>query len=298
MKKITVDLVYDTPDEVHYSEWNGKVATLEYNGLSHLYVEVDKDTNKLTGRQFDQDYYQSFERNEEDNYVIEVDCTNNPLICELFEPSIQEDDVDHIEEQIPGNVESFVHDVPILPQDIYYISGIQYDIQKNKFVTPFPWQEPPVTWKEKLQKRNNNLSTTDKHLTEDLPEKLYNEIKEYRQFLRDMPQVYGVSWLIEIASKGSGYRTGDKISINDPRYKNNETVNEILLEVTEVDESGGIEGFKKLTNAHALYHLEAATYQDVFYVTNGKGSGASFSLSKNKTIDPWKVSYGDSPLER
>lgn len=298
MKQILVDFVYHTPDEVHYSDWNGKIGRLEYSGPSHLYLEVDKDSEKLTGRQFDQEYYQSFERNEEDNYVIEVDCSKNPLVCELFENTTQEGDVEQIEEEIPGNIEPFVHDIPVLPQDIYNVREIEYDIQKQKFTTPFPWIEAPVDWTTKLAKRDIDLAVSDKHLSEDLPANLYKQVEEYRRFLRNMPEVYGVAWQISIDEKGSGYAVGDRISINDPRYKNNENVNEILLEIKKVDSEGGITDFKKLTKAHALYHPEKGTYQDVFYITNSKGSGASFSFSKNKTVDPWKVNYGDSPLER
>jgi hypothetical protein len=70
-----------------------------------------------------------------------------------------------------------------------------------------------------------------------------------------------------------------------------------MLEVTDVDENGGVKDFKKNTKPRAFYHPKPGTYDDVFHLTNKKGQDLVLQLSKVKTVDPWKITFPDNPLE-
>jgi hypothetical protein len=68
-----------------------------------------------------------------------------------------------------------------------------------------------------------------------------------------------------------------------------------MITVTEVGESGEIINFTT-SSIRALHHQNAATYNNLYYTTNGAGTGATFNISKVKLINPWTVTLRDSPL--
>ena len=164
-----------------------------------------------------------------------------------------------------------------------------------KWVTPIAWKGPIMTWPEKLAVRDNMLQNSDRLNSEDLPSSARTAIQEWQQYLRDITETVGVAWTATVPTGGSGYAQGDVLLVQDPKYKNTNVVDEVKITVTTVSGSGAITGFS-VENKRALYHPEAATYTDCFFVTNGGGTGAKITLTKVKQVDPWKVEWKVQPL--
>lgn len=298
MKNISKDFTYKLADEifVNSSEKN-RNTTLTYNGPEKIYLIIDADTNKLTGRDITSEIYETYNKNADNDYAIEVDCNADTLVCAIWQKHEFEDSrIEELTEEIEHNGYPYSYNEPPKPIETYELTEIEYDPSRKSFVKPFPWKKPEMTWDILFDLRNSAINASDVISSEDLPESLATKVKNYRQYLRDFPEIYGVSWTIKIENGGTNYSIGDKISINDPRYKNNQPVNEILVDVSSVDDSGGITAVNKITHTKAFYHTEAGNYSDVFYTTNGSGTGAIISLSKKQLVPAWKVSMQEPPL--
>ena len=151
-----------------------------------------------------------------------------------------------------------------------------------------------MDWDARLKHRDNQLSLADKNLSEDLPQSLYNKMLEYKQYLRDFTTIFGVSWFVTIDNGGSGYAVGDRLAISDPRLKDGEATDDVMITVTAVN-NGSITAVK--TSGSRAFHIkEAISISDVYFTTNGNGVGARFTASKNKLIDPWKITPKENPL--
>lgn len=297
MQNISKEFTYNVADDQYYqtSELK-KTATVTYVGPEKQYVVVNSSTNKLTGRTITQEMFETYNDTTEDFYAVEVDCTTNPLICSLVDKGINEDLYPNISEDVPGCDVPYVRDNPVMPDHTYESTEIEYDAARKTFIKPFPWKKPYVTWQDQLGRRNLRLASADRHLSEDLPSGLYNSMLEYKQYLRDFPATFGATFSIEIASAGTDYSIGDRFLINDPVYKNNQSVNDILVTVVAVDDAGGVTDITKTNTAAYSYHPEAGTYNNVFFVTSSNGTGVTFNLSKVKTVDPWKITPKESPI--
>ena len=68
-----------------------------------------------------------------------------------------------------------------------------------------------------------------------------------------------------------------------------------MITVTKVNSSGTIEEFTA-SDTRSTHIKEACSFTEVYYTSNGSGIGASFTVSKEKLIDPWKITIKDSPL--
>lgn len=297
MQNISKEFTYNVADDQYYqtSELK-KTATVTYVGPEKQYVIVDSSTNKLTGSIITQEMFETYNDTNTDFYAVEVDCATNPLICSLVDKGIDEDLYPNISEKIPGCDVPYVRDNPVMPDHTYERTEIEYDVAGKTFVKPFPWKKPYVTWGDRIAVRNFSLTTADRHLSEDLPTGLYNSMLAYKQYLRDFPAIFGATFSIEIATAGTGYSIGDRFLINDPVYKNNQSANDILVTVVAVNDAGGVTSVTKTNTTAYSYHPEAGTYNDVFFVTSSNGTGVTFNLLKVKTVDPWKITPKESPI--
>lgn len=297
MQNISKEFTYNIADDQYYqTDELKKTATVTYVGPEKQYVVVNSSTNKLTGSIITQEMFETYNDTNTEFYAVEVDCNSNPLICSLVDKGIDEDLYPNISEEIPGCDIPYVRDNPVMPDHTYERTEIEYDRSGQTFITPFPWKKPFVNWKDKLSWRNIQLAASDKHLSEDLPTNLYNSMLEYRQYLRDFPATFGATFSITIATAGSGYSIGDRFLINDPSYKNGQPAADILVTVVSVNDTGGVTSITKTDTSAYSYHPNAGTYNNVFYVTSSTGTGVSFNMSKVKTIDPWKITPKESPI--
>jgi hypothetical protein len=299
MNNITVTFTYDLPDDQYYQTNDlKKVGTNVYNGPEKVYVLVDSSTSKLTGGQISQTQHEYYNKVNTNDYSVEVDCHEDTLICSFFNGSV-DPDRQQISEDILLSM-PYVRPEPPLPDHTYEIREVEYNQVTGKFKKPTVWKQPFVVWEKsdikssKLHWRNIQLAATDRQMSEDLPESLYNRMIEYRQYLRDFPLTYGVSWTITMISGGTGFAVGDRLAITDSRLKNDQNVDDVIVTVTAVN-NGAITEFTTSSN-RALQFNDPVTFTNVYHTTNGAGLNANFTVSKVKTIDPWKITPMPSPL--
>jgi len=299
MENITKEFTYSLADD-QYSQTNNdqKTATLEYTGPAKKYITVDAESNKLIKTaSISEDSYETYNDTNTDTYAIEVDCDKDTLICALYDGAINADNLSEIAEEIPGCDVDYVRSNPSLPDHTYEVSEIVYDRSNNSFVKPLPWKAPHMTWLDLMTWRNVQLKNGDRVLSDDLPDALYAEVSDYKQYLRDFPVTFGASWDIQISEAGTGYTVGDQLLICDPAYKKNSpAASDILLTVTSTNETGGITGINKSSAYAYEYHTDAGTYNSVFYTSSATGTGATFNMSKVKTVGPWKITPKENPI--
>lgn len=301
MTNITREFTYNLPDDQYYQTNElVKTGSVTYIGPERQYVIIDSTTNKMTGAICTEEQYESFNETNTDMYAVEVDCTTNPLICSLVDLGIDEDLYPKVTEDVPGSDIPYIRDNPPMPDHTYEIKEIEYDIGGQQFIQPFPWKQPYVTWEQKLHNRNIELAAYDNKLSEDLPTSIYNSVIEFKQYLRDFPVTFGAAWVISVTSGGTGYVVGDRILISDPVYKNNTAASDLIVSVKTIDaDTGEVLTISRQNSFHAYsYHKAAGTYTNVYHTTNSSnGAGLEVSLSKVKTVDPWKITPPEPPLD-
>lgn len=294
MNEITVTFTYDLPDDQYYETRTlNKTATLTYTGPAKKYVIVDKETNCPTGASISEEVHQTYNDTNDEFFSVEVDCATNPELCSLIGHYTISGQTE-ISEEIP-DCDPYVRMDPPDPFHTFSWREIEYNPVADTWHKPFPWRKPFQTWEFNLAQRNIALSASDKRLSEDLPEVLYNKMIEYKNWLRDIPETFGLNWIINLTSMGTGFSVGNRISISDPVYKLGQSIPDIILTITEVDQNGGIIKFNS-TNCRALHQTSAITYENLYHTTDGNGTGAVIQLTKTKLLDPWKIKFKDCPL--
>ena len=303
INEITIDIDYDLPDDIyHQTNVLQKKAYVKYKGPNKRYVWISSITNKIIGveeaPQGERMFNGEMPMPEGDHYLVEVDAEanmTNAIVCAMF-GGVDPLSIPDIEEDVPGHTVKYVRDKYPIPDHTYERDEIQYSPTGENFITPFPWRKPITTWEEQLKFRDNFLMNSDRISSEDLPSSASTAISEYRTYLRNITETLGVAWTASIPTGGTGYAQGDVLLVQDPKYKNSSNlVDEVKLTVTTVSGAGAITGFS-VENKRALYHPEAATYTECFYVTNGAGTGAKVTLAKVKQTDPWKIEWKEQPL--
>lgn len=195
MAKIQKTFSYDAPDEyLHQTRTLNKVGVWTYDGHDKIWAFVDKETNRLTGD------FKTPEENGADYPTpqhlikVEIDCNENPLLaCLLGADEVRDYGLlDQHEETLPDGT---VYRRPLIPppDHTYEVLEIVYDPITGKFLEPYPWKKPHIDWAGIREWRNRILSFTDDRVNEDTPSALKAQWEEYRQKLRDIPQVHGAA---------------------------------------------------------------------------------------------------------
>jgi hypothetical protein len=293
--EIRVQFTYDIADDQYYTTNDLKqTATAYYVGPAKQYWQIEVATDRWTGSHVSYEVHQTFnERLDDGFYSVEIDCATNPLLCSLAStPYLDRSNWPTSSEEIPES-EPYVRDNPATPDHTYEKTTIFYDKEKGEF-KPLAWKTSILDWDVRIKNRDSELRSADTHLSEDLPTALYNKMVEYKQYLRDFTTIFGVSWFVTIDNGGSGYAVGDRLAISDSRLKAGVSTDDVMLTVTEVS-NGSITAVK--TSGSRAFHIkEAISISDVYFTTNGGGTGARFTASKNKLIDPWKIAPKQNPL--
>lgn len=195
MAKIQKTFTYDVPDDyLHQTRTLNKIGVWTYDGPDKIWAFVDKETNKLTCE---------FKTPEEDGadyptplhlIKVEIDCNENPLLpCLLGADEVRDYNLlDQHEETLPdGTV--YVRPLVPPPDHTYEVTDIVYDPISETFKTPYPWKQPHMSWEEIRKWRNRVLASSDTMIIDDVPSALKAKWEEYRQKLRELPQVHGAA---------------------------------------------------------------------------------------------------------
>ena len=296
MENIRVQFTYDIADDQYYQTNDLKdTATATYDGPAKQYWVFDDNTNKWTGQTVSYEIHETFnERLDDGFYSVEIDCASNPLMCSLSSSAYVDTTNWPTSTEIIPNSAPYIRTCPTAPDYTYNNDDIYYNRQLKTF-TPLTWKTTIIDWDFVINTRNNRLNNSDRLISEDLPESLYNGMIEYRQYLRDFTKTFGAAWNITLVSGGTGFAVGNKLAISDSRLKANQLVNDVMITVTKVNDTGTIQEFT-VSNTRSTHITESSSFTDVYYTTNGAGVNASFTVSKEKLIDPWKLTIKNSPL--
>lgn len=195
MAKITKTFTYNIADDYLYQTNNlGKTGEWTYNGPDKIWIFIYKETNLITCA------FKTAEEDGEnyptplDQYKLMVDCETNPLLCCLVGA---DDPTDHqllpqYEEELPDGM-IYKRPATPVPDHTYEAAEIQYNPATGELVTPYPWKKPHVTWEDIRVGRNGELTASDDRVVPDLPLSLKTAWEEFRQKMRDLPQVHGAA---------------------------------------------------------------------------------------------------------
>jgi len=229
--QIDLQFSYDMPDKYLYQTRKlGLVGKWNYRGPDHLWVFMDKITNKLSSSPgpwgIEDDFMPPAH-----TYKVLIDCNKDPLICELLEPDVDQVLIDGREqtiEELPviNSVDGkpFVHIQPKVasPDHTYEIQDIEFNPNGHdpktglggNWVFPLPFKKPHVSWYSLKNTRWSKLSGSDHKIQDDMPSALKTKWENYRAILRDIPEIYGAAFKIEVTAQGSGYKVGDKFTVD------------------------------------------------------------------------------------
>ena len=228
-KHVEIKFSYDMPDAYLYQSTKlGKKGSHTYKGPEKLWIFMDKMTNTRAGDSGGQDLEPDY-MPPANTYKVLIDCVENPLICELLEPDVDQvriDGAEYTTETLPvkrKNGENFVHMEPAqpTPAHTYEIADIEFNPNGHDpktgiggtWVYPLPFKKPHVSWYSLKKTRWSKLSGSDGHVQDDMPAALKKEWEDYRKVLREIPQLYGASFDITIDAGGTGYSVGDKFVV-------------------------------------------------------------------------------------
>ena len=299
MTDITKQFTYALADEI-YSQTLGDAAntgTLTYTGPAKKFAIVDATTNKLTTASITEQQFETYNDTNTESYAIEINCDSDTLVCSLLEKDDFDIDSLPTSTEIVANSDPFITYDPVLPENTYEVSEIQYDRSNQSFVEPLPLKAPPTDWQLLLSLRSNMLNAADRTASDDLPTALLNKVIAHKQYLRDFPVTMGASWEITVATAGTGYVVGDRMLISDTVYKNSTPADDIMVTVSAVHaDTGAITGITKGNATAYNYHPAAGTYNTVFNTPSASGSGATFNMSKIALVPAVKVIPAEHPF--
>lgn len=203
MPMISVEFDLPLPNDflVDHSQSEGKTRKYTYHGPEKIYLQISKETGREVAGPLTEEDKADGRPIPIDAYLYEVDCTTNPLVCQLRAPIIDELQESYINEDIwhPGSPDIEGYDrlsyqLPLMPSDVFDKSSVRIEndeivfdawTAQKKLLDRDEW----LTWDEVRAHRDRLLTGSDSSLAEDMPESLKNEWKEYRQKLRDLPAV-------------------------------------------------------------------------------------------------------------
>lgn len=193
---ISVPFTYNVPDDyLHLTTDLGKTGEWTYNGPDKIWVFVDKETNKLSGRhplteKEDGEHYPT----PLDQIKVMVDCNSDPLMCTILQAHEVQDYSEleqHVEELPCGNTYSRPKTPP--PDHTYEYTDIEYDPIVGYFREPLTFKKPHISWDDIRNWRNERLLAHDHKAPADAPQSVKDMWEAHRNALRDLPQVHGAS---------------------------------------------------------------------------------------------------------
>ena len=202
MNIIHVEYDLSLPNEflVDHSQSEGKSRKSTYDGPDKIYLQIGEDGIEKYGPLTEDDIADGRPMPADVVEWFEVDCSENPLICQLRGQPIDELEEEYTGEEFhPGSPEipgfpRYSYGTPLMPMDVYDKFSVRVVDGQIKVDT---WSVPKkmldkndfLTWDDLRKHRNNILSGSDGKIAEDMPEEMKEAWKEYRQTLRDFPDI-------------------------------------------------------------------------------------------------------------
>lgn len=234
MPYISVEYEYNLPNEylVDHNQDQGNKRTTTYDGPDKIYLIVDNETGKEAfGPVTEEDLSDGRPLPLGCRYV-EVDCSENPLICQLRAPVIDEQEEVHTGEtghrlapDVPGYF-NFRYATPLLPKDVY--DWLNITVSSDNVVTAelktinealYGRELPTPTWDDIRRKRTYDLKHSDGATSADMPQSILDAWAEYRQLLRDLPDKLGhIDPKFVIKMFPENPHAGEDPINNDPKF--------------------------------------------------------------------------------
>lgn len=197
MALIRKTFTYDLPDDYLSQERTlGKTAEWEYIGPDAIWVFINESDNTYRGNYFTDEHDGADIPTPAGSYKVHVDCEQDPLLCALFHAEVEKPDyadLDQHEELLPDGL-TYKRPLHPPPDHTHNIAEMECDPVTKSYPKPYPWKLNHMDWKGIRGWRNRLLATSDdkegEHL-ESMPAGLQTSWADYRQALRDLPQVHG-----------------------------------------------------------------------------------------------------------
>lgn len=197
---VTYDLPLPNDFLVDHSQSEGKTRESVYHGPDKLYLQLDKETHTEKYGPLTEEDLADGRPIPIDCYLYEVNCAENPLICQLRAPIIDElqetysEVVAHPQSPLIDGYPQFTYETPLKPQDVFNKFSVRVEDGELKIDTFSVAQklgdrDVNRTWDDVRAHRDKQLELSDGQLAEDMPEALKEEFKVYRQRLRDLPDI-------------------------------------------------------------------------------------------------------------
>lgn len=192
---ITKTFTYDIADD-YLAQTNdlGKTAEWTYEGPDKVWVFISKESLHYVGRFLTEDNDGETYPTPIDQYKVLIDCNVDPLIAVLVGAG-KGVDIDALEqhtEELPDGT-TYTRIKNPTPDHTYELNEIIYNPTTGEFNKPYPWKKPHIAWEQIRAWRNSLLENSDDKELSDMPESLRSAWAEYRQKLRDLPQVHGAA---------------------------------------------------------------------------------------------------------
>lgn len=202
MAQISVEFDMGLPNEymVDHSQSEGRTRRITYHGPDKIWLQLGEDGTEKYGPLTEEDIMDGRPLPEDVVEWYEVDCTTNPLICQLRAPVVAElqesyDEVPypHPESPLVEGFDQFKVFGPPKPEDIYDKFGVRktedggLEVRKLTRNEAIHGDDINLTWDVLRDKRDRFLQASDGQIAPDMPESLQEEWKAYRQALRDYP---------------------------------------------------------------------------------------------------------------
>lgn len=202
---ISVEFDLGLPNEymVDHSQSEGKTRKFTYHGPDKIYLQLGEDGTEKHGPLTEDDIVDGRPVPADVVEWYEVDCTTNPLVCQLRGPVVNElqesyDDEPYLHPQtqvLDGTSTMKIYGPP-KPCDIYdSIYGIKKEadgslsVRKLSTLEAIHGDERNITILDLRRQRDQLLKNSDGQVAPDMPTELQDEWKLYRQQLRDFPSI-------------------------------------------------------------------------------------------------------------
>ena len=183
---------------VDHSVSEGKTREAVYHGPDKIYLQLNKDTHKEAYGPLTAEDLADGRPIPVDCYIYEVDCIENPLICQLRAPvvnELQEDYVDivpHPQSPVIDGYPQFTYQLPLMPNDLFNRYSVRVEngeLKIDAFTVPQKLGDRDInrTWEEVRAHRDSLLESSDGQIPIDAPESIQEDFRVYRQRLRDLP---------------------------------------------------------------------------------------------------------------
>ena len=197
---IAVEFDLPLPNEflVDHSFSEGKTRKYTYHGPDKIWLQIGEDGKEKYGPLEASDIADGRPVPADVVEWFEVDCRENPLICQMRAGIVNELQEDYTGDQvhpqspeIPG-YEQFTYGTPLMPGDIFDKFSLQVvdgvpTIKQFSANQKLHDKDEPLTWDDIREHRDMMLKMSDTEIAEDMPEELKEKWKAYRQLLRDLP---------------------------------------------------------------------------------------------------------------